>query len=184
MRETSPRSFDAADRMLVQNAAEYIRSGAVPSSVAINVVVVSTDGQLLCAKRSAAVDNGVGLWCLGIFETMKRNDPNRPGQPEDFYALAERALAEELGLNRHHYGNVHITWVGIYQPLLRGHVVGIVRLKVSKAVALERARESDSSYEHAGFDWLPLNRKTVRSFEAAGELDGTSTARRRRPARV
>ena len=165
MRTTTPQAFESAD-LAVQRAGEYVR-GAVPSSVAINVVLVTEDGELLCAKRSNAVDNGIGLWTVGVFETMKRTDPNRPGQQEDFYLLGERALKEELGLTSHDHSPLDMAWVGIYQPLLRGHVVAVTRLRISKQDLVDRARRSDSSYEHAGFDWLPLTRATVKSFADA-----------------
>jgi hypothetical protein len=166
LRQTAPLTLSQADQALQHNASEYVKR-AVPSSVAINVIPMSQDQELLCARRSAAVDNGVGMWTVGVFETMKRADPNRPGQPEDFYALGQRALLEEVGLNSHDYGDLNVSWVGIYKPLLRGHIVASVRLRISKEEALEHARMSDSSYEHDRYDWIPLNRATVRSFAAA-----------------
>jgi len=171
MRQQSPGLLAAADSALAKNAHDYVL-GAVPSSVAINVVVVSQDGELLCAKRSAAVVNGIGLWTVGIFETLKRVDPSRPGQPEDFFLVGQRALLEELGLSSRDVEDLQVTWLGIYRPLLRGHVVATVRLKITKDKLLERATRADSSYEHEKFGWIPLNRATLTAFLAARTWDG------------
>lgn len=172
LRFSAPEAFAAVDDAVRLDAGLYVR-GAVPSSVAINVIPVSEDGHLLCAQRSAAVDNGIGLWTVGIFETMKRADANRPGESEDFFRLGERALKEELGLDPGEYGPLHLTWLGVYRPLLRGHLVAIVRLNVSRASVVESAHGSDSSYEHAAFDWLRLDRATLRAFMSGDFEKGT-----------
>lgn len=108
------------------------------------------------------------------WKQMKRTELNLSGQPEDFYALGRRALLEELGLNPHDYGDLHVTWVGIYQLLLRGHALAVARLRIPKDIVVSRARESDSSYEHSNFDWLPLNRATHAVFAGANTKNGLS----------
>lgn len=167
LREEQPDALAHADEAVARNVSSYVRA-AVPSSVAANIVVITKDMEILCARRSAAVDNAVGLWTVGVFETMKAPDLNRPGQHEDFYALCQRALLEELGLHPgNDYGQIHISWVGLYRPILRGHVVAVVQVRLSNEELLDRARTSDSSYEHDAFGWVDLNRRTVRAFSKA-----------------
>lgn len=59
MRMSMPQALASADRALEQNAVEYVKA-AVPSSVAINVLLVTEDGELLCAKRSV-IGSHLGL---------------------------------------------------------------------------------------------------------------------------
>jgi hypothetical protein len=95
---------------------------------------------------------------------MKQSDPNRPGSTEDIYGLAVRGLIEELGLQPDDYGPIQISWIGIFRPILRGHVVAIVKLKISKEEARARARTAHSGYEHATVDWIALRRPLLRAF--------------------
>jgi hypothetical protein len=106
----------------------------------------------------------VGWWTVGVFETMKQPDPNRPGSSEDIYGLAVRGLNEELGLQPGDYKAIQISWVGISRPILRGHVIAIIKLKISREEARARARAAHSGYEHAAIDWVPLRHPLVRAF--------------------
>lgn len=164
LRIRRPELFKACDEAIERDIKQYLFS-PVPSSVAVNLVVVSSDGsELLSVERSAATDSAAGWWTVGVFETMKRSDPNRPGSPESLYGLAARGLNEELGLNQNDYGKIVISWVGLLRPILRGHVVAIVQLKISREDAFARLRAAHSSYEHSAIDWLPLHPRIVRSF--------------------
>lgn len=162
-----PELFTRCDEVIAQDVSAYIRE-PVPSSLAVDLIVVSSDGSaLLAAERSAAVDSAVGWWTLSVLETIKQPDSNRPGSTEDLYELAERGLVEELGLRKNDYGKLMITWLGIYRPILRGHMVAVVRLRITREELLARVREAHSGYEHAAVDWLPLRRSVVQEFVQA-----------------
>jgi hypothetical protein len=164
LRIRQPDIFRECDNALARNAQDYLRN-AVPSSIAVNLVVLSREhDELLCVERSAAVDSAVGWWTIGVFETMKQPDANRPGAPEDLFGLSIRGLSEELGLTSGDYGPIRITWLGILQSILRGHVVAVVKLKISKEEVLARARAAHSGYEHAQTAWLALRRPLIASF--------------------
>ena len=166
LRIHSPAALLAADSAVAADARSYL-SQAVPSSLAVNVIVLTDSQEVLCAKRSSAVDNGVGIWTIGIFETMKQADVSNPGRREDFYALIERALEEELGLRREDYGPIHITWLGIYRPIHRGHLVAIVVPRIGADEIVSRAQAADSSYEHVAFKWMPLTKKNIEQYITA-----------------
>jgi len=163
LRKSSPGHLARCDEALARGPRAYLEQ-AVPSSIAINILPVIERTDVLCAQRSGAVDNGVGLWTIGIFEAMKRSDPHTPGRSEDFFGLAYRALEEELGLRPQDCGQIELTWLGIYGPLLRGHVVAVVPVRLGRADLIDRAHSADSSYEHLSFDWLALRRETVLEF--------------------
>jgi hypothetical protein len=164
LRIRRPDLFDECDKAVEGDVGAYL-SQAVPSSLAVNLVVLSSkNDELLCVERSAAVDSAVGWWTVGVFETMKQPDPNRPGSSEDIYSLAVRGLNEELGLQPGDYEAIQVSWVGIYRPILRGHVVAVVKLKISREEAHARARTAHSGYEHASIDWVPLRQPLVHAF--------------------
>jgi hypothetical protein len=166
LRVTRPAVLAAADQALEDNAYRYL-ARPLPSTVAANLIVYVAGVGLLCARRSAAVHNATNMWTVGVFETMKRADPNTPGHSEDFYGLIERGLEEELHLRHGDYGQLYVTWFGIYRPIFRGHLVAVTGTVLSGDEVIDRARQSSSSYEHDSFDWLPLHRKTVRKFATA-----------------
>jgi hypothetical protein len=167
LRIQHPELFEECDSAIGRDVRDYLR-GAVPSSLAVNLVVLSAENdELLCVERSAAVDSAVGWWTVGVFETMKQPDVNRPGAPEDIYGLATRGLNEELGLQHSDYNPIQISWVGIYRPILRGHVVAVLKLRITKGEAHARARAAHSGYEHAAIEWIPLRKPLVRSFVEA-----------------
>ena len=163
MRISQPEKLADADSAVERNATAYLAS-ALPSSVAVNIVVVGDGLRILRARRSAAVHNAIGLWTVGVFETMKRSDPNTPGHIEDFYGLASRGLEEELNLRAEDYGEIHLTWFGLYRPIFRGHLVAITRATIPVQEVIEHARQSSSSYEHEAFEWMPLRRAKIREF--------------------
>lgn len=165
-----PELFEECDRAIEHDVRDYL-SMAVPSSLAVNLVVVSSENdELLCVERSAAVDSAVGWWTIGVFETMKQSDPNRPGAPEDLYGLAARGLNEELGLQPRDYNPIQISWIGIYRPILRGHVVAVLKLKISKEEVHARVRAAHSGYEHAAIDWIPLRLPLLQAFNQAARI--------------
>jgi Caspase domain len=164
LRVQRPELFEDCDKAIEDDVRGYL-SNAVPSSLAVNLVVVSAENdELLSVERSAATDSAVGWWTIGVFETMKQAEQNRPGSQEDLYGLAVRGLEEELGLRHGDYNPIQISWAGIYRPILRGHVVAVLKLRISKAEVHERARGAHSGYEHAAIDWIPLRRSLVQSF--------------------
>lgn len=63
-----------------------------------------------------------------------------------------------------HFEAIQISWVGIYKPIVRGHVVAITKLKISKEEARALARAAHSGYEQAVIDWVPLRKPIVRAF--------------------
>ncbi len=164
LRIQRPELFRECDSALDRNVADYLVK-AVPSSLAMNLVIVSSEhDELLCVERSAATDSAVGWWTVGVFETMKQGDQNRPGMSEDLYGLAIRGLNEELGLQPGDYNSIQISWIGILKSILRGHVVAVLKLRISKAELHDRARTAHSRYEHAAISWLPLRRPLVQAF--------------------
>ena len=167
LRTRRPELFEECDRAIEHDVRDYL-STAVPSSLAVNLVVVSSENdELLCIERSTAVDSAVGWWTIGVFETMKQADPNRPGVSEDLYGLAARGLDEELGLQSRDYNPIQISWIGVYRPILRGHVVAVLKLRISKRELHARVRAAHSGYEHAAIDWLPLRPSLVLAFNQA-----------------
>jgi hypothetical protein len=100
LRIAQPDLFVGCERAIEKDVRHYVENAPVPSSVAVNLVVLSLDGSVFCVERSAATDSAVGWWTVGVFETMKRSDENISGGGEDTYRLAERGLWEELGLYR------------------------------------------------------------------------------------
>ncbi|MFI5888490.1 serine protease [Actinoplanes sp. NPDC051513] len=176
LRAGHPALFEECDKAIERNVRDYLTK-AVPSSLAMNLVVVSSaNEELLCAERSAATDSAVGWWTIGVFETMKQPDKNRPGAPEDIYGLAMRGLREELGLEPHDYHPIQISWIGIFRPILRAHVVAVVKLKIPKAELHSRAGVAHSGYEHAALDWVPLRRSLVQTFVRASRSFPPNTA--------
>lgn len=170
LRIRRPELFEECDRAIQHDVRDYL-SMAVPSSLAANLVVVSSENdELLCVERSAAVDSGVGWWTIGVFETMKQSDPNRPGATEDLYGLAARGLNEELGLQPRDYNPIQISWIGILRCILRGHVVAVLKLKISKEELHDRVRAAHSGYEHAAIDWIPLRPSLVQAFNQAAQV--------------
>jgi hypothetical protein len=164
IRKREPELLQMAQQSLATDASSYLKR-AVPSVFAINLIPVSSDGYVLCAKRSpAAVDSGRGCWTVGVMETLKQPSANNPGLNEDLFGLAQRGLKEELGLEREEYREILVSWIGLYEPGLRGHAVAFMRVDLTRQEVLEHASASHSSYEHTRFKWLALNRQTVHSF--------------------
>lgn len=173
LREVNPDALLAADAAVATSVRDYLQ-GPVPSSLAVNVIPMTADGELLCAERSSAVDNGVGMWTVGVYETMKPADKHFRGREENFFSLTQRALEEELGLAHNDYGPIELTWLGIYRPLLRGHLVAVTRLNIDKAEVEERRKSADSRYEHVQLDWIKLNRTTVQEFTRGPKRKATA----------
>lgn len=169
LRQRVPSSLESADQELQRSPKAYL-ARALPSILAVNLIVISGQNTMLCARRSAAVDNANGIWTTGIFETLKASD--LAGKGNVLQRLAERGLREELHLERDGYRELSLSWLGIYQPLLRGHAVAIVRSHLDEQAIEDRARQSESSYEHDMYSWLPLTRANTVAFNAAPSPNG------------
>lgn len=170
---------DAAARLalteaLDQGRARDVARSAPPSSISLKTVVVSPSGKFLAVKRSAAVDAAPGLWSLGPEEAMKVPDYIEPGRGEDLFALAERGLKEELGLDPEHYGQINISWLGYYVPLAKIAVVAQVKTRISERAVTERLNSSHSVFETETHAWLPLKRDQLMDIieNPSGDAEG------------
>ncbi len=156
--------------LMEEDTREYARK-SLPSSIAINVVVLSTKNNFLAVKRSSAVQDAKNLWTVGPYETMTLK-PDTPAKRkdllkiEDFFELAERCIREEVGLEPNQYGEVVISWFGYYLPLARGHIVAQTRLSVSEDEALDCASSSHSVFEAERWEWIPFNRESISQYVA------------------
>jgi hypothetical protein len=161
LRSDKPESLRTADRVIADDPVRFL-AGAVPTSLNVNAVVVA-ENHLLCMRRSNAVGSARGMWTVGAVEAMKRSPD--PGRAEDLFSLTERALEEELGL----YvvdgeSTPYLTWIGLYRPVLRGHLVAVIDTTLDRATIEQRRTRSDSYYEHDMIRWLPLGRRTLVRF--------------------
>jgi hypothetical protein len=142
--------------------------GASPATVVANVVVHSSRGHLLAVRRSGSVDTAVGLWTIGIYETMIM-EPHRPkGEREDLYTLCERGLREEVGLEiDRDYDHVMLSWFGIYGPLLRTHLVAHIKIKLPEAAVIDALEGSEGLYEADAYEWFKPNKQAVKQVLTA-----------------
>lgn len=139
-----------------------------PTRLSIQVAVLSPDGNLLAIRRSGAVESVAGLWTLGPNETMiSRHAAYTPGaKPESLYDLAERCLAEELGVvsdaRTPEYGPIHITWFGLSAHATEGvaqNVLSVTTTLLSQAELAERIANAHSNFEADGLAWIPFTRR-------------------------
>lgn len=150
LRMSDPGVLAAADAALNDGRLDKYVATAIPTSFNINVVPVSSAGRVLCVRRSSGVGSAPGSWTVGVIETMKRSDIG-------VYELAFRACLYELGLDEEHITDLHLTWLGIYRPVLRGHLVAVVRVGIPTIEAIERARRARESHEAGTVTWMDLN---------------------------
>lgn len=173
--EKYPEIHKQIKQCIEDNPKEYARQ-ACPSLIAINVVVLSDEGNFLAIERSTAVDTARGLWTVGPFETMTLSRQRRPGdRREDLFELAERCLWEELGLKPQHYGEIVISWIGFLASIVRGHVVAQVKLTITEEEAKNRIlTEAEHIQETETVEWMPFNKKNISRIIANREsaLDG------------
>lgn len=160
-----PELREAIKKNLISSPQNYLKN-ALPSNVAINVIVVSDRGNLLVIKRSGGVTTAGRRLTLGIYETMTLFDPEKeqPGIEENLFELARRGLNEELGLRKSQYGNILISYLGIALRSLRSQVVAIVKLKISEEELLETAHKAHSIYESQKFEWRKFDKNLIQSF--------------------
>ena len=143
-------------------AGELARS-APPSSIKINVAILSPDNRVLAVQRSGAVDHKKGMWTVGPNETMVLNPRPTPGvQHEDLFGLAERCLREELHLEPADYGQVNISWFGYDVNTAQVKVFAQVRTHLPRREVQCRQAGSHGVFEAQAMAWLPLDRATVR----------------------
>lgn len=170
--ESDPQASEALAAVLRTDPVGFVRT-APPAPLAINVAVVSNAGRFLALQRSATVWSARLLWTVGPNETMTLPESASPGsRPEDFFELARRCLEEELGLVAGDYGRISISWFGYYAPLASPWVLAQVKTTLTEAEVDDRIARCHSTEELAGWEWLPLDRQTVRqmlSAEHAGE---------------
>jgi hypothetical protein len=174
LRRHRPDALAKSDEQLDLNPNVYVTT-AVPSALCVNVVVVTEHAEVLALRRSAAVGTAVGLYTIGPVESMKVEDPNCPGRREDFFSLAWRCLEEELHLTPWDVHALYIAWLGIYRPMLRGHLVAIAPLRVDRQELADRQEIAHSTHEADRLRWLKLNRATVAAFTSAPHSAEPST---------
>lgn len=151
------------EKIIASNPKEYLRN-ALPSNITVNVVVLS-EGNFLAIKRSKSVDTARNIWTVGPFETMTLKRDISPGSEEDLFTLSRRCLNEELNLGEDYYGKIFISWFGLLIPSVRSHVVAVVKIKnINEGEVIKRAMNSHSNFESENFEWLPLNKNTIKTF--------------------
>lgn len=153
--------LDEIKNLLDKDVGEYVRH-ALPSSIAINVAVVSPKGNFLAMKRSSVVDTAKGIWTVGPYETMTLPAEIMAGsKTENIFSLAERCLREEVGLEREHYETINISWIGILAPIVRGHVVAQVVVNITEEEVQKLFGNAHSNVETECIEWIPLNRREI-----------------------
>jgi hypothetical protein len=171
MLERDPETRAEIAKELHDDPIGFVHS-APPAPLAMNVAVLSQNGNFLALQRSATVWSARLLWTIGPNETLTLG-ANTPGaRAEDFFALARRCLDEELGLTPGDFGPVSISWFGYYAPLASPWVLAQVKTTITEAEVDERIARCHSTEELAGWEWLPLDRETTRRIftaEAAGD---------------
>jgi hypothetical protein len=159
--EETPERQRAIAEALARDPFSFVRSSP-PHPLAINVAVLSPAGKFLAIERSASLASSQGVWTVGPNETLTLHDDRSPAdRPEDFFALAQRCLKEEVGLSPGDYGDVSISWFGYRSADAHPWVFAQVRARLSEAEVDERLRGAHSAVEAASTDWLPLTRATV-----------------------
>jgi len=158
---------DAAARSRIWAAFEHGRvadfaRSAPPSSIKINVAVLSPDGRVLAVQRSGAVEHKKGIWTIGPNETMVLTPRPTPGaRYEDLFGLAERCLREEFDLEPVDYGTVNISWLGYDVNTAQVKAYAQVRTHLPRREVERRQAGSHGVFEAQATAWLPLNRATV-----------------------
>jgi hypothetical protein len=147
---------------------------APPSVIGVHVNVLSADRRLLIVKRSNAVGEHQGQFQFGAGETMTRNET--PGAREDFFALAGRALREEVDLTSQDgdFTPILISWFGLRVRSASPLVIAHVASRLSHHELELKLEASEGWYEHASIRWESLDAPNVRRLvrEIQGQPDG------------
>jgi hypothetical protein len=168
---SSIRAAIAGGKML-----DFVRSSP-PSSIKVNVALVTLDNRFLAIQRSSAVDFKKGVWTVGPNETMQLSRAERPGGvAEDLFGMSERCLREELNLEPSDYGNLNISWLGIDAGTCQVKVYAQVKTHLSRRELDRRISDAHSLYEAQDFQWLKFNRENVNDILANWER-GDQTGR-------
>jgi hypothetical protein len=164
LNEDPPRQREII-RLLKENPAEFVAQ-APPSHLAVNVGVLSADGQrFLGVHRSAAVATSPNIWTCGPCETLKVRDDITPGEdPEDFFKLTERCLVEEIGLAPDEYERMSVSWFGYYGPDAHPWITAQARVKLSDNEVKERWHTCHSRPEADDIDWFTFDRTTIETI--------------------
>jgi hypothetical protein len=135
---------------------------APPSHLAVNMGILSADGRrFLGVRRSGAVATAPNVWTVGPCETFTLEESVSPGAPEDFFSLAERCLAEELGLGRDDYDRLSISWFGYRGPDAHPWITAQARVKLSDNEVKQLWHTSHSRPEASAIDWFTFDRQTI-----------------------
>lgn len=143
-------------RLFVQDGARRALAVAPAQSFFIALTLTTGRGEVLKTRRaSAAVASAGGQWSLGVCETMNAI-PTHPGhEPENVFALAQRAANEELGLRPQDCGPIWFTWFGFSRfdgPFIVAHV----RTSLSMAEVTARVLQAEGGYEADALGWLSV----------------------------
>jgi hypothetical protein len=137
---------------------------ALPSSISVNVVLVSPNNNILALKRSDLVAYGKGDWTIGGFETMLY-EKIPSGKKYTLFDLISRGIVEEFKLNKEDYNpRIFIPWMGINMKNMAVLYVGLVYLNISEAEVELKIDNSHSKYEHSLKQWLPFNSIEIKKF--------------------
>lgn len=140
---------------------EFVHS-APPSSIKVNVALMTLDNRFLAIQRSSAVDFKRGVWTVGPNETMQLSASERPGGViEDLFGLSERCLREELNLEPSDYGDMNVSWLGYDAGTAQVKVYSQVKTHLSRREIDRRISDAHSLYEAQTFQWLKFDRRTV-----------------------
>jgi 8-oxo-dGTP pyrophosphatase MutT (NUDIX family) len=104
---------------------------------------------------------------------MKYED--EPGRAEDLFALARRALREELGLLPNEYGPIVFSWFGWSHPASSFLTIGSVRAHLTASEIDDRRGQCHSVYEHDKAAWVPFKAANISRIICKGTSpDGES----------
>jgi hypothetical protein len=154
---------------------EFVHSSP-PSSIKVNVALMTLDNRFLAIQRSSAVDLKRGVWTIGPNETMQLSGSERPGGViEDLFGLSERCLREELNLEPSDYGDITVSWLGYDAGTAQVKAYAQVKTHLSRREVDRRVSDAHSLYEAQMFQWLKFDRKTVNEIIAnweSGDAEG------------
>lgn len=173
--DAHPEVRDQVKTRLAERGIEAFVASMPPTSLSMNVNVVSRSGGMLVLRRSGAVRTFRNQWSVGINETMKYSE--EPGNTEGLLQLCHRALAEELGLRPEDYGKPMVSLLGFSLPAMCYGAFATVHLAsgLSEEDVLERRLDCHSIYEHDRTEWLPLRPHVIDGIVAGGNgPDGES----------
>jgi len=138
----------------------------LPSAIATNVSVLTSDGKTLLNKRSAAVETYANEWSVGINETMAVS----PQEREDFFGLVRRGLKDELGVLDGHIQDLALSWFGYCFDCGNFYVFASARLSISADETSYRFGSAKEQYESAGHTWLQFTQSNLQRI-----VDGRRT---------